>query len=423
MVHPLASQKEPGRDREKLKVDKLEFPKGFLWGAATSAHQVEGGTHNNWSEWEQSSGRLVQLENDGLIKKYGRENYVSGNAADHYHRYREDFALERELGHNATRISIEWSRIEPEEGRFNADAIAHYQDVVAAIRASGMEPFVTLWHWTVPTWFRDKHEFERHANIRYFTRFVEKMVTEFPGVKFWITLNEPEVYASGHYLRGEKPPQKKDPFLALMVYENLISAHRAAYRAIKKNHPQALVGIAKNNIQYEAYKNRFWNKALKRIADWGWNFYFLDHIKDSQDFIGLNHYFHNRIDGWFGRNENKRMNEMGWELYPEAMFYVLSDLKKYQVPIYITESGLADAHDAQRGWFLRETLAGVHRAIVAGADVRGYLYWSLMDNFEWQHGFWPRFGLIEINYATQERKPRRSAFFYKKICEDNALQI
>jgi beta-glucosidase len=410
-------------------VAKLEFPKGFLWGASTAAHQVEGGMRNNWSEWEKSPARLAQLERDGLIKKHGRENFISGAATDHYHRYREDFALARSLSHNATRISIEWSRVEPEEGKFDVTAIAHYRDVIAAIRANGMEPFVTLWHWTVPLWFRDKSEFEKRGNVRYFVRFVEKMVTELGGdVKFWITLNEPEVYTSGHYLRGEKPPQKKDPFLALAVYENLIRAHRAAYRAIKTIRPNAQVGIAKNNVCYEAYHERVWDRFLKYVADWMLNFYFLNHIKDAQDFIGLNHYFHNRIDGWFGKNENKRMSDMGWELYPEAIYHVLVDLKKYRVPIYITENGLADTRDAQREWFLRETLANVHRAIYGsdghegGVDVRGYFHWSLMDNFEWQHGFWPRFGLIEIDYATQARKLRPSASFYKKVCEGNGLE-
>lgn len=401
---------------------KLKFPKGFLWGASTSAHQVEGGTHNNWSEWEQSPARLAQLEKDGLIKKYGRENFISGRAADHYHRYKEDFALARSLGHNAARISIEWSRVEPEEGKFDAEAIAHYRDAIAAIRANGMEPFVTLWHWTVPLWFRDKHEFEKRGNVHYFVRFAEKMVAELSDVTFWLTLNEPEVYASGHYLRGIKPPQKKDLFLALAVYENLICAHRAGYRAIKKIRPGAQVGIAKNNVYYEAHEGRAWNVVLKGVADWAFNCYFLNHIKNHQDFIGLNHYFHNRIDGWFGKNENKRTNDMGWELYPEGIFHVLADLKKYRVPIYVTENGLADAHDTQREWFLRETLANVHRAInEGGVDVRGYLHWSLMDNFEWADGFWPRFGLIEIDYATQERKPRQSAVFYKKVCDGNGV--
>ncbi len=182
------------------------------------------------------------------------------------------------------------------------------------------------------------------------------------------------------------------------------------------------MGVAKNNVCYEAYKGRLWNKFLKRVADWALNLYFLDHIKDKQDFIGLNHYFHNRVDGWFGKNENARTSDMGWELYPEAIYRVLVDLKKYRVPIYITENGLADARDAQREWFLWKTLANVHRAInEGGVDVRGYLHWSLMDNFEWHHGFWPRFGMIEIDYATQARKPRPSALFYKKVCEGNGV--
>ena len=243
--------------------------------------------------------------------------------------------------------------MEPEEGKFDAAATAHYRNVIAAIRANGMEPFVTLWHWTMPLWFRDKHEFEKRGNVRYFVRFAEKMAREFgDDVKFWITLNEPAVYVSGHYLRGEKPPQKKDPLLTLAVYENLVRAHRAAYCAIKAVQPEAQVGIAKNQIYYEAYQGRAWNRFLKRAEDWIWNFYFLDHIKDTQDFIGLNHYFHNRIKGWFSKNENARVSDMGWELYPEAIYHVLLGLKKYRVPIYVTENGLADARDAQREWFL-----------------------------------------------------------------------
>jgi len=141
----------------------FEFPSGFLWGAATASHQVEGGTHNQWSEWEQSSARLAQLAKDGLIAKYDKENFISGRAADHYNRFEEDFRLAKELGHNATRISIEWSRVEPREGEFDAKEIEHYKNVIASIRRNGMEPFVTLWHWTMPIWFCKKGAFEKNG--------------------------------------------------------------------------------------------------------------------------------------------------------------------------------------------------------------------------------------------------------------------
>jgi len=404
-------------------MEKLVFPKDFLWGAATSSHQVEGGTHNNWSEWEKSEGRLYDLAKTGLIEKYGRDNYISGIGADHYHRFKEDFRLAHGLGHTATRFSIEWSRIEPREGYFDADEIRHYQEVVETIKAEAMEPFVTLWHWTMPVWFRDKGGFEKKDNIRYFTEFVAKIVAELPDVTFWITLNEPEIYTVSCYLQGSWPPQKKNPIIAIHVFHNLIRAHLASYDAIKKINPDAKVGIAKNNSYFEAYKDRPLNLFFKALFDHFSNFYFLDHIRNKQDFIGLNNYHHSLIKNGLIRDENKKVSDLWWELYPEAIFHVLYDLKKYNVPVYITENGLADAEDKDRTWFIVETLKNVHRAILNGVDVRGYLHWSLMDNFEWAYGFWPRFGLVEIDYVTKTRNPRASAFVYKKICEENALEI
>jgi len=401
---------------------KFEFPDGFLWGASTASHQVEGNNHNQWSEWEVSSGRMAQLERDGLITKYGKENFISGVAADHYLHYEEDFALAKELGHSATRISIEWSRIEPREGYFDPAAIEHYRSVVASIRKNGMEPFVTLWHWTFPLWFRDRGGFSFRGNGEYFARFCENMATALPEVKFWITLNEPEIYTSHGYLKGTWPPQEKSRIKTLKVFNNLTHAHRLAYAKIKKVNPVAQVGIAKHNIYFEAYRNQPWNLIIKKFADWGWNFYFLNRISGTQDFIGLNHYFHNRIKWKANQNENLKVSDMGWELYPEAIYHVLKDLKKYKLPIYITENGLADAEDKQREWFMKKTLENIHRAIAEGVDIRGYLHWSLMDNFEWDKGFWPRFGLIAIDYATEARLPRPSAMIYKKICLDNGFE-
>ena len=405
-------------------MDKLVFPNGFLWGVATASHQVEGGTDNNWSEWEKSPSRLRNLEESGLAAKYGCENFISGIGADHYHRFKEDFRLARTLGHTATRFSIEWSRIEPREDYFDADVIRHYREVVKTVKDEGMEPFVTLWHWTIPVWFRNKGGFEKKRNISYFTRFVGKIVTELPDVAFWITLNEPEIYTINSYRRRLWPPEKKNLIIAFRVFCNLIRAHRSSYMLIKNINPAANIGIAKNNSYFEAYKNRPLNFLLKAIADYLWNFYFLNCIRHAQDFIGLNYYFHDRIKGGaLHRNENRKVNDLGWELYPEGIFYVLCDLRKYNVPVYITENGLADAEDKYRTWFIKETLKNVHRAIGAGVDVRGYLHWSLMDNFEWAYGFWPRFGFIEIDYKTKARHPRLSAFVYKKICEENACEM
>ena len=400
----------------------FKFPKDFLCGAATSAHQVEGSNHNDWTEWEKENAARLSKKNEG---KYPPENFISGRACDHYSRYEEDFDLAKKLGHNTHRFSIEWSRIEPEEGKFSELEIEHYRSVIRALRARGLEPFVTLWHWTMPTWFVEIGAFEKRANIEYFARFCQRIVKKFSGeVTFWITINEPEIYAGNSYLKGVWPPQNKNFISYIKVLTNLIKSHKNIYEIIKKYDSKAQIGITKNNIYFEAYQNKIGNRILKKFIDWWLNFYFLNRIKKYQDFIGLNHYFHNRIKNFkFNQNENKKISDMGWELYPESIYYVLRSLKRYNQPIYITENGLADAEDKNREWFIKESLKNIHKAISEGVDVRGYLYWSLLDNFEWDKGFWPRFGLVEINYRTLERRIRPSAWEYKKIIEANSIEI
>ena len=275
----------------------------------------------------------------------------------------------------------------------------------------------------MPVWFARKGGFEKNGNIKYFVRFCEYVTKEFKDdVTFWITLNEPEIYTTSSYLKGVWPPQKKNLISYLLVIKNLIKVHRESYRIIKKIEPSAQIGIAKNNIYFEAYQNKINNWILKKFIDWWWNFYFLNRIKNCQDFIGLNHYFHNRIKNLkFGQNENKKVSDMGWELHPEAIYYVLKDLKKYNKPVYITENGLADTKDENREWFIKESLKNIHKSISEGVDVRGYFYWSLLDNFEWDKGFWPRFGLVEIDYKTLKRKPRPSSKIYGEIVNREEL--
>lgn len=368
----------------------LNFPKNFYWGAATSSHQVEGGNRNDWEEF-----------------------MPAGKACDHYNRYEEDFDIAKQLGHNAHRFSIEWSRIEPEEGKFDEKEIKHYQKVIDALRKRGIEPFVTLWHWTLPLWIRDIGGWENKKTVDYFLRYVDKILSAQGGLKsvqYFITLNEPEIFASNSYLKGVWPPQNKCLRSYFKVFRNLIEAHRRAYKIIKENNPEAKTGIAKNNIYFEG-------RALFLI-DWWWNGYFLNKIKNYQDFIGLNYYFHR----CFPKNKNEIISDLGWEIYPEGIYHVLKDLKKYGLPVYITENGVADAQDEKREKFIKEHLYWVHRAIQEGVDVYGYFYWSLLDNFEWDKGFWPRFGLVEVDYKTMERKIRPSALEYKKIIEANAVE-
>jgi len=377
-------------------MSEMKFPNNFLWGAATSSHQVEGGNVNDWSEWKKGD---------------------AGRACDHYHRFEQDFDLAKSLGHNAHRFSIEWSRIEPKEGKINQNEIEHYRQVIRALRQRGLEPFVTLWHFTLPTWLAKKGGWLNPKAPYYFDRYV-KIIAEnlFNEVKFWITINEPNVYALNSYLRDVWPPQKKSAAKYLKVLKNLVKAHQLAYRALRLVDLDCQVGVAKNQTFFEG------NLLLKYPANYFHNQYFLERIKNSQDFIGLNYYFHNRIKGFkFNHNSNEEFSDLGWEIYPEGIYRVLKDLKKYNKPIYITENGLADKDDAKREKFIKEHLTWIWRAIQEKIDVRGYFHWSLLDNFEWDKGFWPRFGLIEVDYQTMARKIRPSAKIYARICKENQL--
>lgn len=417
---------------------RLVFPKGFYWGASTSAHQVEGNNHNSWSEWEkQNAGRLASEASTGtdLWKKwesrdkerfpemFERDNYISDSASDHYNRFEEDFDIAKSLGQNAHRLSFEWSRVEPEEGKFDEKEIEHYRSVLQSLHNRGITPFVTLWHWPLPLWLEKKGGWEHKRIDKYFEKYTQKIVDELGDkITFWITLNEPEVFSTLSYLKGVWPPQVKSYLSYRRVIRNLVKAHKLAYVVIKGSNAESIVCVAKHNVYFEAYKNRLVNSILKKVGDWWWNDWFLRRIKKYQDVITLNNYHHNRINYGFNKNENEKTSDMGWELYPESLALMARELSKYKLPIYVTEHGLADADDSRRSWFITESLKHLHNAISDGVDVRGYLHWSLLDNFEWDKGFWPRFGLVEIDYKTQKRTIRPSAHVYKKICESNVLE-
>jgi len=380
----------------------LKFPEGFLWGSSTSSYQVEGGIENcDWSK-----------------------DFPAGIACDHYNRYEDDFDLIKKLNQNAYRFSIEWSRIEPEEGKFDEKEIEHYQKVISSLRRRSIEPFVGLWHWTNPLWIKNKGGWESKKIAYYFSRYTEKIVSSLKdNVKFWITINEPEGYTSCAYLLGIWPPRKKNLLSFLSVINNLINTHKEAYKTIKKLQPAAQVGIATNNNYYEAFSDPI-SRLIKNIVEWLDHFYILNKIKDYQDFIGLNYYRRNKIKFFkLNQNENRLVSDLGWEIYPEGIYHVLNNLKKYRKPIYITENGLADAKDRLRKDFIRDHLYWVYKAVDEGVDVRGYFHWSLMDNLEWHRGFEPEFGLIGIDYKTLERKPRPSAYYYAEICKNNSLTI
>jgi beta-glucosidase len=248
-------------------------------------------------------------------------------------------------------------------------------------------------------------------------------VQAFPTVKFWITLNETGVYAGNSYFVGVWPPQRKNPFLFLRVLRNLVQGHRVAYDTIKEAIPDAQIGVASPIAAFEAatwLDTIFFMPVVRYFS----NYWFMDKIADKQDFIGLNYYFHQRLICGMPKNKNERMSEMGWELYPSGMYQVLCELaKRYKKPIYITESGLADEHDTQRAWYMKEILKSVWQAIEEGVDVRSHLFWSLIDNFEWAVGFTKKFGLFAVDRKTFVRSPRPSAAVYAKISKDNSLSL
>lgn len=407
-----------------MKSKKLRFPKGFLWGSSISSHQTEGDNVNDWSEWELSEKRLAELERAGHIEKYGLENFISKKAANHFYLYKEDYALAKKMGHKALRLSLEWSRIEPKEGEFSEEAILRYREMIKHLLELGIEPFVTLWHWTMPTWLRDRGGWENSETPNFFRRYVEKTVGDLKEeVKFWVTINEPEIYSGVSYLLGIWPPQKKNPFTYIKVFRNLIKGHRAAYDLIHQIRPDAKVGIAKNNIYFTAHRGIVVNKMTAKFSHWWNNNYFLNKISDKQDYIGLNYYFSHPLHLGRVKKNGHLLSDLGWELHPEGIYHLLLDLKKYKKPVYITENGIADATDTRRAWFIAQILKYVHKAIEKGVDVRGYLHWSLIDNFEWHEGFHPRFGLVEVDYKTQKRRVRPSAEFYSEIIKKNQLSV
>jgi len=418
-------------------MSQLKFPDGFLWGAATASHQVEGYTTNDWSEWEKKNASRLAKEAKtkfGHVKNWEqlsaeaetKENYISGIACDHYSRFREDFDIAKSLHHNAHRFSIEWSRIEPEEGVFNEEAIAHYRAVLYSLHERGVEPFVTLWHWTIPLWLRDKGGVASKKFPTYFERYVRFVVSKLDHqVKFWIPLNEPTSVIASSYVTGQWPPQKKSYLAAYRVYHILADAHKRAYKVIHEMNPGARVGLANILHSFEPYhEHSFFDTLMIRFSHFCTNEYFLRLTRGTHDFLTVQYYFHNRFK--FPRKVHlgdKPVSDLGWEIYPKGIYNILKELSVYNLPIYITENGLADAEDTKRADFLRDHLMWVHRAIEEGIPVKGYFYWSLLDNFEWDKGFWPRFGLVAVNYQTQERTIRPSARYYAQICKNNALEI
>lgn len=392
-----------------------KFPEGFLWGAANSAYQVEGyNTNSDWYQWE--------------VKGKTENGVENGRSTDYWNRFNEDHALAEQMGCGAFRNGLEWSKIEPEEGKFSEDSIEHYRKVLADLKQRGMKRVVTLNHWTLPLWFAAKGGWHGKNPEKYFVRFVEKIMQELgTEIDICLTLNEPTIPLNKGYLAGVFPPGKRSVLAFWKARRNMIKAHKESYRVIKNSFPNLPVGITQfcNTFEAEGAFKIFkpWLKKFQTFYNWG----FIKDSLDCHDFIGIDYYATFAISfkpPFFRRmTTGKRLSDMGWGIYPKGIYDICMEAKeRFKKPMYIFENGLADAQDLFRSDFIKEHLVSLNKAIIDGADVRGYFHWSLTDNFEWNKEFDPRFGLIEIDYKTLERKPRPSFYAYKKIIENNGIE-
>ena len=416
---------------------KLMFPPDFLWGTATAAYQVEGyNTKSDWWAWEQEDGRILQ-------------NHKSGLASNWWANAEADLDAAAEMGTNAHRLSLEWSRIEPEPSVFDASALARYREILQGMHNRGIEPMVTLHHFSNPSWLVEKGDFNSSIVVEYFQRFTAKVVNVLGDlIPKWITINEPMVYVFMRYLEGAFPAGKHSGWAgALRAIPNLLRCHAAAYHTIKAQLPEALVGVSKNMAVLQARSgssaiSRWWAGRL----DWLFNRMWLDSVQDGRlhfpigrskipnlartfDFLGLNYYtrfyvnfppFGELLSQEWGPDAVVSDGNYG-ELYPAGLFQMIEQLLPYKKPIYITENGVPDEADRLRPSFIISHLREVWRAISFNYPVMGYYHWSLVDNFEWDRGWTQRFGLIGLDVETQERVWRGSGRLYQDICRSGGL--
>jgi beta-glucosidase len=409
------------------------FPAGFLWGAATSSHQVEGDNRwNDWWEFEQS----------------GRLPYQSGEACRHYELYEQDFDLARSWGHNAHRFSIEWSRIEPAQGKWNREAMEHYRAVVQALKKRGLEPIVTLHHFTNPAWFTHGGGWLRADSAALFARY-SAFVIEHLGneVKYWLTINEPTVFVMQGYINGEWPPFLKAAWTkAIIAFRNLAKAHMDAYRTLHASRNNVMVGFAhsaplvmpcdprrRRDIIAATSRDIILNRAF---------FYFIGARarKEKQpalclDFLGVNYYTRMiiRSVGWgrgallgracqiFHHSDRGPESDIGWEVYPRGLRTMLEKFSRLGVPLLVTENGIATNDETLRRDFVLSHLESLPEALQSGINIIGYLYWSLIDNYEWALGTAPHFGLAAVDSITQERRPRLVVEEFARVCRENRI--
>lgn len=387
-----------------------KFPKNFFWGAATSAHQVEGNnSKSDWWGWERSD----------------KSRFASGDACRHYQLFDQDLHLASQLNHNAHRFSTEWSRIEPDKGQFIKKEIEHYTEVILCLKRHGLEPLVTLNHFTLPLWLKEEGGWLNKNAVDYFLRYVNEVVTALsPYLRYWITINEPLVYIYNCYIRGIWPPQKRSILKAKKAADNLSRAHQGAYKIIKRIYRQkrlgpAYVSIAKHMRGFICNNKNPYYRMLAGLKDYIFNFRLLNYLTslNTLDYIGINYYTADFIPEKGAKSNDFARSNLGWPICPEYLLYLLLRLKRYNLAVFILENGISTDDDAQRWEFISSHLLAVNRALQEGVDIIGYLHWSLLDNFEWEKGFQPRFGLIGVDYQTFKRRVKESAVKFSQVCK------
>jgi beta-glucosidase len=431
------------------------LPEGFLLGVATSAHQVEGGNQNDWTDWELGSFA------DGA--PHIADGTVSGAATESFDRFDEDLALMVSLGVNSYRFSVEWSRLEPTEGTFDGAVADRYRAWAASLRAAGIEPMVTLHHFTLPRWVAAQGGWESDETVTDFAAFAGRVAAQLGAeVDLWCTLNEPNVYVVQGYFDGVWPPGKKDSVLGARVLARLLRAHARATASLRAadltdangDGHATRVGLAHHVRFFEAATSApldafitgatdaFFNEATVVAARTGrirLSVPFELEIDEPEpglvgafDYLGLNYYTRDHVRADLGTPalsrqfvpEGKPTNDLGWELYPEGLYLFLKRFSKHGWPIYVTENGLADQARDQRPAYLRTHLAALEQAAREGVDVRGYYHWSLLDNFEWAEGYAPKFGLYAVDFASaaKTRTPTEAVGTFQNVARNLGLR-
>lgn len=418
----------------------FHFPRGFMWGTATAAYQVEGNnTNSNWYAWEQQSGKILNGDRSGLAC-----DWWGG-------RWREDLRRAAESGQNAHRFSIEWSRIQPSPDRWDEAAIDHYLDMLRYMEELGLMPYITLHHFSDPLWLVDMGGWENPEAVGYFDKYVRRVVDVYKDyVNLWCTINEPNILAIFGHLFGDFPPGHKKISDFMRVCINLTRGHAAAYHAIHAIQPEARVGMAINyrsmlpahpwfllDRWIAGLQSRAMNYMFPLAAQDGWlRLPFIrkriPEAKHTQDYFGLNYYTRElvafdllRPGDLFSRRYFRPGVEVSQTGFlanePQGMWEALRWANQLNLPILVSENGVEDAEDRLRPSYLVQHLHQIWKAVNFNWPVKGYFHWTLVDNFEWERGWSQRFGLWELDVDTQGRRKRPSADLYAEICRENGL--